>query len=110
MVAIQSWLEEQGKEPLKTQSRDIISFFGNIEKYIIKNYCVWSKKSKTADINSTVLLIVLNTENNLQLNTDLKPINWCKNLSELEIQQKMKDFIEKCKCDVSLSISIFTAV
>ena len=41
----------------------------------------------------------MNTENNLQSNKDLKPINWCKNLSELEIQNKMKNFIEKCKCD-----------
>ena len=57
------------------------------------------KKSNTADIITTVLHTVLNTENNLQSNKDLKPINWCKNLSELEIQQKMKNFIEKCKCD-----------
>ena len=37
---IQLWLEEQGKEPLETPSGDIISFFDNIGKYIIKNYCV----------------------------------------------------------------------
>ena len=86
---IQTWLEEQGKEPLETPSGDIISFFDNIGKYVIKNYCVWSKKCKTADIISTVLHIVLNTENILQSNKDLKSINWCKSLSELEIQQKM---------------------
>ena len=80
---IQSWLEEQGKEPLETPSGDIISFFDNIGKYVIKNYRVWSKKSKTADIISTVLHIALNTENFFQSNKDLKPINWCKNLSEL---------------------------
>ena len=57
------------------------------------------KKSNTTGIITTVLHTVLNTENNLQSNKDLKPINWCKNLSELEIQQKMKNFIEKCKCD-----------
>ena len=41
---IQSWLEGQGKEPLETPSGDIISFFDNIGKYIIKNYRVLSKK------------------------------------------------------------------
>ena len=52
------------------------------------------KKSKTADIISTVLHIVLNTENNLQSTKDLKPINWCKNVSELEIQNKMKTLLK----------------
>ena len=42
---------------------------------------------------------MLNSENSLKLNKDLKPINWSKNLSELETQQKMEDFIEKCKYD-----------
>ena len=73
---IQSRLEEQGKEPLETPSGDIILFFDNIGKYIIINYRVWSKKSKTADIISTVLHILLNNENILQSNNDLKPINW----------------------------------
>ena len=96
---IQSWLEEKGKEPLESPSGDINTFFDNIRKYIIKNYHVWSKKNKTADIILTILHIALNTENNLQSDKDLKPSNWCKNLLELAIQQKMKDFIEKCKCD-----------
>ena len=41
---IQSWFEEQGKEPLKTPSEDMISFFDNNGKHIIKNYRLVKKE------------------------------------------------------------------
>ena len=63
---IQSWLEEQDNEPLESPPGDLITFFDNIGKYTINNYRVRSKKSKSADIISTTLHIMLNKNSTLQ--------------------------------------------
>ena len=63
---IQSWLEEQDNEPLESPPGDLITFFDDIGKYIINNYRVRSKKSKSADIISTTLHIMLNKNSTLQ--------------------------------------------
>ena len=45
---IQLQLEEQSNEPLESPSGDLVTFFGNIGKYMISNCCVRSKsKSQT---------------------------------------------------------------
>ena len=93
---IQSWLEEQGKELLESPPGDLVTFFDNIGKYIINNYRVRSKKSKSADIVSTTLHIILNKNSTLQSQIELKPNNWFSNQTESSIQEMMCEFLEKC--------------
>ena len=94
--AIQSRLEEQCNEPLESPTGDLIPFFDNIGKYILNNYRIRSKKSKSADIISTTLHIILNKNSTLQSQTALKPNNWFNNQTESTIQEMMGKFLEKC--------------
>ena len=93
---IQSRLEEQCNEPLESPTGDLIPFFDNIGKYILNNYRIRSKKSKSADIISTTLHIILNKNSTLQSQTELKPNNWFNNQTEPTIQEMMGKFLEKC--------------
>ena len=81
---IQIWLEEQSSSPIKSPAGDIVTFFDNIGKYIINNYQVFSSKSKSADIISTVIHFVLNNKAEIQSNSSLKPNRWRGNLTEKE--------------------------
>ena len=63
---IQSWLEEQESPP-----RVFAIFFDNIGKYIIYNYHISLKKSKSADIISATLHIILNRNSTLQSQIEL---------------------------------------
>ena len=78
---IQRWLEGQGSDPIDSLCGDLITFFDNIGKYVIDNYRVNYKKSKSADIISTVLQ---------------KPVYWSRNRTESQIQQLMEDFLNSC--------------
>ena len=90
------WLEEQVNEPLESPSGDLVTFFDNIGKYIISNYRVKSKKSKSADVIATTLHIILNRNSTLQSQVELKPNNWLKNQTESSLQEMMCNFLEKC--------------
>ena len=63
---IQSWLEEQESPP-----RVFAIFFDNIGKYIIYNYHISLMKSKSADIISAKLHIILNRNSTLQSQIEL---------------------------------------
>ena len=58
-TSVQKWLNKHGSEPLKSPDGNFVTFFNNIEHYVIQNYRVWTKKSNLADI-STVVHIILN--------------------------------------------------
>ena len=44
---IQSQLEEQNNEPLESPAGNLVTFFDNIEKCMINNYCVRSKSKSS---------------------------------------------------------------
>ena len=54
------------------------------------------KKSKSTDIISTTLHIILNKNRTLQSQIELKPNNWFNNQTEPTIQEMMVKFLEKC--------------
>ena len=48
-----SWLGEQGRLPIETPKGDIITFFDNMVKYIVKHYQITCTKNReTADITT----------------------------------------------------------
>ena len=49
---IQSWLEEQGKEPLESPPSYLVTFFDNIGKYISNNY-----RSDQRKVNLQILFL-----------------------------------------------------
>ena len=53
-----------------------MTFFDNIGKYIINNHWVFTRKSKSTDIISTVIHFVLNNKAEIQSNPSLKPNRW----------------------------------
>ena len=67
------WITERGDKPVIYPGNcDVITFFDNIGRYIVKNYRVLSSKKESADIVTAVLHFQLK-HSNLQTNEDLMP-------------------------------------
>ena len=47
------WLEEKGNQMLTSPDEDVVTYFDNIGKYVIKAYRVATKKNSQADIITT---------------------------------------------------------
>ena len=88
-----NWLYDQGSEKLVCPQGDLITFFDNIGRYVIKNYRVHSAKTRSAAIISTVMHINLD-QMRLQDQEELKPIYWGANRKEEEIQAEMLKYIK----------------
>ena len=72
--------------------QDVITYFDNIGKYVVKSYRVSTEKTSQADIITATLHIKLGSD--LQCKENLKPSNWTI-LSEAAKQEKMKMVIEE---------------
>ena len=85
------WLDVQGKDEVKCPEGDIITYYDNIGKYIIKNYRVLSSKAPVADIITVTLNIILNQKRkSIQKNSEIKDFLKDK-LPIEERQRKMKE-------------------
>ena len=51
-----TWLVSFGSNKIQCPAEDVVTYFDNIGKYIIKNYRVTSQKTKKADITASLHL------------------------------------------------------
>ena len=70
-----TWVEHVGADPIKCPSNDLITYFDNVGKYVIKSYNVSSKRTARADIITATLHFDLG-DKMLQSQKQLKPGNW----------------------------------
>ena len=73
-----TWVEHVGADPIKCPSNDLITYFDNVGKYVIKSYNVSSKRTARADIITATLHFDLG-DKMLQSEEQLKPGNWHEN-------------------------------
>ena len=88
-----NWILEKGSEAVTCQSKnDIITFFDNVGKYVVKGYRVSSEKLPSADI-ITATLHFNSQESTLQ--NDAKHMDWKRNAkADVErIQKRMSENI-----------------
>ena len=84
-----NWINAKGKNPILCPSGDLIIFFDNMGKYIVKHYKILSSKKESADITTATLHFVFH-DSNLQPEEKLMPGVWRKQDSVENIQAKMK--------------------
>ena len=84
-----NWVNARGKNPIACPSGDLITYFDNMGKYIVKHYKILSSKKESADITTATLHFVFN-DSNLQKEEQLMPGVWRNKDSTEIIQAKMK--------------------
>jgi len=88
------WLEIQGSKQLHCQTGVLDIFIDNIGKYIRKSYRISTHKTPTADVITTAIQIVIDSDSVIQKDANLKPAR--ANLADLpRIHKCMEDEIQK---------------
>ena len=88
-----TWVEHVGADPIKCPSNDLITYFDNVGKYVIKSYNLSSKRTARADIITATLHFDLG-DKMLQSQEQLKPGNWHEkpiHQSHKEMEQLLED-------------------
>ena len=75
-TTVNEWLKERGAKASECPEGDLDTYFGNIGRYIIRNYRVSTDKNTKSDIFTTGVHIVADKATNLQTRTELKLIFW----------------------------------
>ena len=92
-----TWLVSFGSIKIQCPAEDVVTYFDNIGKYIIKKYRVTSQKTKKADITAPLHLSL--GGNKLQTNAILKPSNCCNKKSSDEKEEAMLRIINESNND-----------
>ena len=93
-TSYKKWIADTGEQPVNySKYGDVITFFDNIGKYIVKDYRVLSSKKESADIITSVLHSVLE-EYNLQNDEELMPGKLRDSFDNKELQSRMKNIRE----------------
>lgn len=93
-----AWLINFGSNKIQCPTEDVVTYFGNIGKDVIKNYQVTFHKMKNADIISASLHFSLGG-NKLLTNTILKPCNWHNKKSFEEKEKAMQRIVSESNND-----------
>ena len=90
------WIKNVGSEHIECPPADLVTFYDNMGKYIVKDYRVLSSEKDSADIMTATLHFPLQGLN-LQTSDELMPGNWRNKLSESTIQSKMREIRDSSK-------------
>ena len=93
-----AWLVNFGSNKIHCPTEDVVTYFGNIGKDVIKNYPVTFHKMKNADIISASLHFSLGG-NKLLTNAILKPCNWHNKKSFEEKEKAMQRIVSESNND-----------
>ena len=91
-TSYKNWLCERGAEKNECPNKDVVTFFDNIGRYIVKSYRVLSARVPTADIITATLHFIMSNKR-LQFNASYKPGTWRRKSIDASVQEKMRNIV-----------------